>query len=55
MQPSSMCCEETSGSGEDSPIPESGCSATDDELPWVDKEDIYVMYRSLSKLLCCEI
>lgn len=50
-----MCCEMTSDSGEDSPIPESGCCTRDEEFSWVDKEDIYVMYKSLSELLCCEI
>ena len=55
MPPFSMCCERRSGSGDDSPIPESGCCARDDEFPSVDKEDIYAMYRSLSILLCCEV
>lgn len=44
-----------SDSEKDSPKPESGCSGTEGRLPWVDREDWYATYKSLSKLLCCEI
>ena len=50
-----MCCDRTSGSGDDSPIPESECGARDDEFAWVDNEDINAIYKTLSELLRCEV
>ena len=42
------------GGDEDSPSPDFGCGRSKDEVSSVEREEWYVRYRSLSKLLCCE-
>lgn len=42
------------GGGEDPPSPSCVCVRSKEVVPWVDRDDWYAMYKSLSKLLCCE-